>query len=933
MAVNDFTGKNIQDTYKRVVQTDGTNLADGTGSLLPISFDGNNVIISGSLIATEYIVSSSVTNILIATLSGSTEFGNSQDDIHHFTGSVGISGSLSVGTDGNEMKIGTIGGTAALGSSLDSANYALSVQSGHTRINASSNSSTGITFRSDNIERMRLDATGRLGIGTLPSQKLDVDGTIKGRGSTIFGDASTDIHTFTGNVTASGNISASGTSYIQTPELRGVGTTATLEVSGIVSASEFRTNGTGSFGRIHSTTDISASGNIIANVISADSTYRINDSGGTSRHVLRRTATNTLQLGNINFDEGLLLTGNVTASGNISSSGTIIANAFTGTLTGTATGLAGSPSILTTNITASGNISSSGNLIVSQSLTFGGDDVIIDFGNKLTIGNTNENEAIKIVDEQIKFIVAGGEAMILNDGTDKILIGYGGGISQTVIGSGANQMATFDSLNQRIFLKEAVIIGSGSLNFGTIHAENPDIPLVVSGSSKFYGNITSSGNISSSASGSFKHLFVSGTLSVGSIVAESLSEHYSFVNGNISASFISITSLGHLQADRVDIIGNTGLNVDNHITASGNISASGNIIGTNLIANSASFSTRVTLNDAKVTNSDQDLSALAITGSDVIFNHITASGNISSSGDILAKSFRVQGKTAISYNTSNTRIIYGQNNQNFRARGATILLGEDTTQHITASGNISASGTIVANKIESDRLFSHVGDANTGIQLGSDTVNIEANDVIIGKFTSNKIELNQPVTASGNISSSGDVYASDYYASGYKVRPNLYWFAVCDEVTVAANDSLGAFPSTDVSIVSFDATTLTSDAAVFVLDSDEVEITRAGVYKFTYNVLLEINAGNNRTEGAVGILRDRSSTIDFISGSRSSTYNRFGRVDSDDVSRMAGSVSMFIDVAANDKFYIGFYKEAHQTSNTILQTVTSGTTWTIEAVT
>ena len=41
MAVNDFTGKNIQDTYQRVVQTDGTNLADGTGSLLPISFDGN----------------------------------------------------------------------------------------------------------------------------------------------------------------------------------------------------------------------------------------------------------------------------------------------------------------------------------------------------------------------------------------------------------------------------------------------------------------------------------------------------------------------------------------------------------------------------------------------------------------------------------------------------------------------------------------------------------------------------------------------------------------------------------------------------------------------------------------------------------------------------------------------------------------------------
>ena len=49
MAIQNFTGKNIQDTYPRVVQTDGTNLADGTGSLLPIEFNENNVVITGSL--------------------------------------------------------------------------------------------------------------------------------------------------------------------------------------------------------------------------------------------------------------------------------------------------------------------------------------------------------------------------------------------------------------------------------------------------------------------------------------------------------------------------------------------------------------------------------------------------------------------------------------------------------------------------------------------------------------------------------------------------------------------------------------------------------------------------------------------------------------------------------------------------------------------
>ena len=39
MAINDFSNQNIQDTYQRVVQTDGTNrLADGTGSIfIPVS--------------------------------------------------------------------------------------------------------------------------------------------------------------------------------------------------------------------------------------------------------------------------------------------------------------------------------------------------------------------------------------------------------------------------------------------------------------------------------------------------------------------------------------------------------------------------------------------------------------------------------------------------------------------------------------------------------------------------------------------------------------------------------------------------------------------------------------------------------------------------------------------------------------------------------
>ena len=48
----------------------------------------------------------------------------------------------------------------------------------------------------------------------------------------------------------------------------------------------------------------------------------------------------------------------------------------------------------------------------------------------------------------------------------------------------------------------------------------------------------------------------------------------------------------------------------------------------------------------------------------------------------------IAGKNAIDYDTNNTRILYGQNNQNIRLRGTTIELGEAsyaTPQHVTAS--------------------------------------------------------------------------------------------------------------------------------------------------------------------------------------------------------------------------------------------------------
>ena len=82
-----------------------------TGS---IASKGNPVVtgsltVSGNLTAQQFIVSSSVTFLTTSFSSGSTRFGDSSDDNHNFTGSVVMTGSLTVVTTGNEFQVNADG--------------------------------------------------------------------------------------------------------------------------------------------------------------------------------------------------------------------------------------------------------------------------------------------------------------------------------------------------------------------------------------------------------------------------------------------------------------------------------------------------------------------------------------------------------------------------------------------------------------------------------------------------------------------------------------------------------------------------------------------------------------------------------------------------------------------------------------------------------
>ena len=213
MALISLKDQNIQDTYQKVVQTDGTNLADGTGSLLPISFNGNNVVISGSLTANKYIISSSVTNITIATLSGSTNFGDTSNDIHNFTGRIAVASTAQNAISTN----GSIMGGPKVSARTGSFNVITLTEGEAAYSGQGDTNDVGLTFKGlKNILRAfsstedSVDVKGYAEDVGFIERFASIDATF-GTGTTVINDnISSSGFALANNITASGNISASG---------------------------------------------------------------------------------------------------------------------------------------------------------------------------------------------------------------------------------------------------------------------------------------------------------------------------------------------------------------------------------------------------------------------------------------------------------------------------------------------------------------------------------------------------------------------------------------------------------------------------------------------------------------------------------------------------------------------------------------------------
>ena len=188
------------------------------------------------------------------------------------------------------------------------------------------------------------------------------------------------------------------------------------------------------------------------------------------------------------------------------------------------------------------------------------------------------------------------------------------------------------------------------------------------------------------------------------------------------------------------------VDITGEITASGDISSSGNIYaedfwdnGVNIkdiYANqnvTGSYALTSSLQELidvtgsyALTSSLQELidvtGSYAITGSDVIFNHVTASGNISSSAFVHGTQFKSHNNLIGLYHPGTSTIRLGDSTNPTSIYGTNITL----LSPVTASGNISSSGTVIANAFEGTTISAN----RRTFTVTADTAGLHDGDVV-----------------------------------------------------------------------------------------------------------------------------------------------------------------------------------------------------------
>jgi len=427
------------------------------------------------------------------------------------------------------------------------------------------------------------------------------------------------------------------------------------------------------------------------------------------------------------------------------------------------------------NITASGNISASGDLIASNiqdvattnSPTFAG----------LTVNPTGEGQVNIISSQAVDLKIATTHASANRD------------VGIELSGSGAQYSLALNRAHGTFVIAPSTVGDAPN---------NAVFALDVA------GNVTASGNISSSGDIIGKDGIFSGDSCVMEII------------GINSIGGIVGTDTDHDLVFRRNNTEGFRLGPGNHITASGNISASGlnHTFGGNvtIIKSGSDGDAVLTLfadseNDNEAANPyihlKQDIGGVSgqigLTGADHEWPDGTtltgAAGNsmiigmTGSAGSNNRQLYLVAGNTASLEirNDADVHIMNGDlylDNQNALYGDGHLLIKFDseviigagnrplelnsTTMEVnglatfksamTASGDISASGTLSGQNIYMDSALIHNGDTDTGIQFSADDrIDLVTGNSVRTRITNGGVNITGHITASGNVSASGTI--------------------------------------------------------------------------------------------------------------------------------------------------------------------------------
>tara|TARA_B100000963_G_scaffold242037_1_gene211796 strand:- start:10027 stop:11094 length:1068 start_codon:yes stop_codon:yes gene_type:complete len=256
----DFTGNNIQDTYQRVVQTDGTNFFDGTGSAVTFGspftaggISGSSNELSASLQGRITTLENNPSNTDLSALNAHTGSINAATSSFALTANVvansatssfltsspftaaGISGAFNGQTSSFALTANVVANSSTSSFALSTDVVANSSTSSFAlSADVVANSSTSSFALTDDVVANSATSsfllntsdtlTGTLTvIGDIIAENYIVSSSVTfmtqsfSSGSTIFGDDQTDTHLFTGSVDITGNITAANIKNINIP--------------------------------------------------------------------------------------------------------------------------------------------------------------------------------------------------------------------------------------------------------------------------------------------------------------------------------------------------------------------------------------------------------------------------------------------------------------------------------------------------------------------------------------------------------------------------------------------------------------------------------------------------------------------------------------------------------------------------------------------